>query len=83
MSTIESHPPKTPPRDLLTALHDIVVKSWITTGCGVVAAAAQYVVMFPVSIPIVNQLAQFVMVGGLAMIGICAKDGNKTHSDKK
>jgi hypothetical protein len=58
------------------------VKNWKTTACGLVAAAAGFVVFSPDLFrhwPWVLALAKYVMVGGLAGVGIVAKDST-THS---
>lgn len=58
------------------------MKNWKTSLCGIVAAVAGFIAMHPrytSQWPFINDLAGYVMIGGLAGIGIAAKDST-THS---
>ena len=58
------------------------MKNWKTSAFAVVAAAAGFIAMHPMytaHYPIVNDIASYIMVGGLAGIGLAAKDSS-THS---
>lgn len=60
---------------------DAFLRNWQTTTCGIVSAVASFVVMFPQNFPPpVHMVAQFAMAGGLAALGICGKDSNKSHT---
>jgi hypothetical protein len=51
--------------------------SWKTTACGIVAALAAFVMFSPETFaqwPWVVSLAKFIMVGGLAGLGISSRD---------
>ena len=55
--------------------------SWKTTLSGLVTAGAGFIVANPelfANHPAILKFAMYVMVGGLASIGIFAKDSNKT-----
>lgn len=55
--------------------------SWKTTASGLVTAAAGFVVANPelfANHPAILKVAMYIMVGGLASIGIFAKDRNVT-----
>ena len=55
------------------------MRSWKTTLCGGIAAAASFVAFSPQTFkdwPLVVEFAKFAMVGGLASFGIFAKDSN-------
>lgn len=56
--------------------------NWKTSLFALIAAAAGFVAMHPMYTahwPIVNDIASYIMVGGLAGIGLAAKDST-THS---
>ncbi len=58
------------------------MKNWKTTISALVAAVAGFVAMHPMytaHYPIINDIAGYIMVGGLAGIGFAAKDST-THS---
>ena len=55
--------------------------SWKTTLIGLVSAAAGFVAFSPalfVKWPWVNEVAKYIMVGGLAGLGLAAKDTDRT-----
>ena len=53
------------------------LKDWKTTLPAALAAAASFVVAYPTHVPLVNNLAAFVMAGGLLAFGINATSGPK------
>jgi hypothetical protein len=58
------------------------MKNWKTTVVGLVAAVAGFIALHPMYTarwPFVNDLAGYIMAGGLAGMGILAKDST-THS---
>jgi hypothetical protein len=58
------------------------MKNWRTSVAGIVAAVAGFVLFSPqlfVRWPWVCDLAKYVMAGGMASVGLLAKDG-ATHS---
>lgn len=59
----------------------LLTGSWKTTLCGLVSAAASFVALNPIMFqrwPWVPTVAGFVASGGLAVLGIAAKDGDVT-----
>jgi hypothetical protein len=67
------------PLSRLDWILDAIVRNWRTTGCGLVSAAAMFVASNPAGFPPpVVTGAQFVVGGGLIMLGICAKDSSKS-----
>jgi hypothetical protein len=58
------------------------MKNWKTTACAVAGALAGFVLFSPAYFPPwAVDIAKYVMVGGLAGLGISAKDYN-THSTR-
>jgi hypothetical protein len=59
---------------------DAIARNWRTTGCGVVSAAAMFVVANPgLGLPPpVHAAAGFIVAGGLVALGVCAKDSSKS-----
>ena len=56
------------------------MKNWKTSTAGIIAAAAGFVAFKPelfAKWPAVVALAQYVVVGGLAALGIVGKDANQ------
>jgi hypothetical protein len=65
-------------------IKDTVMRNWKTTTVGGVLAASGYVTMFPSGFPEnVANMAKFVNVGGLATLGVVAKDSNVSGEDEE
>jgi hypothetical protein len=59
------------------------VKNWKTSAFALIAATAGFVAMHPMYTahwPLVGDIASYIMIGGLAGIGLAAKDSS-THSN--
>ena len=60
------------------------MRNWKTSVFALIAAAAGFVAMHPMytaHYPIVNDIASYIMVGGLAGIGLAAKDSTVHSTD--
>lgn len=58
------------------------MKNWKTTASGIVAAVAGFIAIHPQYVahaPIIGDIAGYIMAGGLAGIGLLAKDST-SHS---
>ncbi len=83
-----TNPGVTPPvksPNIFAYVADAILRNWRTTGCGLVSAGALFVSMnpglgFP---PPVLAGASFVLAGGLAALGICAKDSGNSGNPKR
>ena len=62
------------------------MKNWKTTLTGVVSAVAGFIAFSPTQFskwPLVVELAKYTMAGGIAFMGISAKDNNVTGGTKQ
>lgn len=56
-----------------------IIRNWKTSGAAaVMAAAGIFVVFFPTQSDVINKVAQGIVLLAGAIIGLCAKDGDRS-----